>query len=123
MSGRLADGNRKARRDDRRHFRAVRVVFRCLPCGWLTVTTQLDDGVVPETLGCRNPTGCNNTYATNIGDPRPWPAGHPIAATHEWYQPSTAQLDIHQRRGGDLWEHLREGGLLLRPVPKRRQRP
>lgn len=91
------------------------VVYLDRLCGYYTVTRQIDPtGVVPDELGCRNPAGCPNTAGRLRELPRPWPANTPIDTRWEWYQPDAGRMDLEQRRGGPLWEHIRRGGLMLR---------
>lgn len=121
MSGRLSNADRKTRREYRRAFKEIRHVYRCNLCRWHVVTVQLDAGVVPDSIACRNPAGCTSPATERIGDPRPWPQGVPWLPEYEWTEPTIKEMDDSQRHGGWMWEHLSQRGLMLRPRAKRRR--
>lgn len=87
--------------------------YRCMKCGADTVTIDVDEGVTPMFLGCKATPGCDGTaqsleyFADDIG-PDPVP-------TYEWYRPT---LKWARRKGMEVLSHVRQGGLMLRPVKK-----
>ena len=75
-------------------------------CGYFIITIDRDFGVTPFMVGCGNCGGMaySKMYRVAVD----------IAPTHEWYRPNS--LD-----GIDegTHEHIRGGGLLLRPIEGR----
>ncbi len=84
-----------------------RNVYTC-PHGHATWTEDVDEGTTPFMIPCQTehcPEAAESSFYRISSDPQP--------VTHEWYRPrwwATLFLDINDK------EHVRSGGLLLRPV-------
>lgn len=90
-------------------LKARKNIYTCRQCGGHIVTVDRDDGVTPFMLNCRAMEGCKGTMESSfyrVFDQK-------MAASYEWYRPDETEFavlkDITQ-------EHVRKGGLLLRPV-------
>lgn len=86
--------------------------YVCEKCGHATITIDRVKGVTPYLLRCRALEGtefqCNGTARSKLY--RLAPGFHP---THEWYRPTLVELDALDEQ---MQEHVRSGGLLLRPI-------
>lgn len=105
--------------------------YYCETCGGYIVTIDIDDGVTPFMLACRvkgeprsEGNDCNGMMESMFYPKPPWPArdgyGHeiPTEPSYEWYTPTGAELKRMRRRERDLYEHVRQGGLVLRAVQR-----
>lgn len=95
--------------------------YLCEQCGGHTITIDIDAGTTPAMLGCRakgvtaaGGRSCPGV-ARSLWYPQPWPPGVPDMPQWEWYRARGAQLQQLRNAGGEMWEHHRKGGLLLRP--------
>ena len=82
-------------------------LYHCVTCHGEVVTIDSDKGVTPFMISCRATPGCKgfmNSSFYRCDQNRP--------AQFEWYRPETISgLDSQTK------EHVRKGGLLLRPMP------
>lgn len=83
-------------------------VYTCQTCHQRLVTVDRDDGVTPMFLGCTSGNRCEYPmisagYQCDQTEP----------PTHEWYRPS---LKNARRRGPSMLEHVKLGGLDIRPI-------
>jgi hypothetical protein len=86
-------------------------VFGCPKCGRQVRTSVIDEGTVPDTLGCRATAGCDGVAArTGMGKPFPGQK----RPGWEWYAPDAAAMLRLQATGGPTWDHVAAGGLLIR---------
>lgn len=83
--------------------------YTCPVCTQVLVTVDLDAGTTPMMLGCARTPGCSGMMVSACYDVDPALVAR---ATHEWYHPELMDGldDVTQ-------EHVRKGGLLLRPRP------
>ena len=80
--------------------------YTCDRCEVTITTIDFDEGTTPMLMGCRS--GCGGTmhshwYRIN-GDPEP---------EYEWFKPS---LKWARRKGPEMLDHVKSGGLDIRPV-------
>lgn len=89
--------------------------WKCDACGGLTVAIHADEGVTPMFLACRRTEGCNGR-AVSAGYPDP-PIPDEIVSllAWEWYRPTDRWA---RRQGREMQDHVRNGGLVLRALPK-----
>lgn len=73
-----------------------------------TVTVDLVEGTTPMIIDCQTP-GCGRDALSGWYDVPPELA---VEATHEWYRPTFFQ---RMRLPAGVRDHVRQGGLLLRP--------
>ena len=82
--------------------------YTCDRCGGFITTIDVDKGVTPMFLGCRATPGCVGRMTSHMyrvqGSPTP---------THEWFRPS---LKNARRQGPDMLDHVKRGGLDIRPT-------
>lgn len=72
-------------------------------CGYWIVTVDRDTGVTPMFVKCGH---CDGTATSRM-----YKVGEGLEPTHEWYRPETIDgLDPA------YFDHLRNGGLILRPI-------
>ena len=82
-------------------------IYTCRECGSHIVTKDVDDGVTPFLVGCKSP-GCKGLMQSSMYRVFDQAMKH----SWEWYKPnSLAGLSGSER------EHVRMGGLLMRPTP------
>lgn len=116
-------GNRIRLRRNPRHYRTPQAgrldAYRCDRGGGYTITVDVDQGRVPAVIGCR--ADCCAAVpvdqvgrARSIGRPADWPAWVPVDPGWEWYAPDPDTLLRLRSAGGDVWTHVRTGGLLIR---------
>jgi hypothetical protein len=82
--------------------------YVCRECSGRIVTVNRDDGTTPFRLLCRVRYGCmglmqSTFYRCDQSEP----------PTHEWFKPS---LKWARRKGPDMLQHVKMGGLALRDV-------
>lgn len=107
--------------------------YWCPDCHGYVVTIDLDEGVTPMFLACRvkgepgSPENdCKGRMHSMMYPDEPWPEvdGHltpiPTEPTWEWYKPT---LKWARRKGPDVFEHVRKGGLMLRKLVTSETRP
>lgn len=82
--------------------------YTCRDCAGRIVTVNRDEGTTPFTVLCRAKVGCKGYMTSGFyrGDQSEPP-------TYEWFRPS---LRAAKRQGPDMVEHVRLGGLDLRPI-------
>jgi len=82
-------------------------LYTCNTCRGEVVTIDTDEGVTPFMISCRATSGCKGVMQSNFYHCDP-----SRVAQFEWYRPETI-------KGLDQWtqEHVKKGGLLLRPTP------
>lgn len=85
--------------------------YTCAACGGRIVTVYLVDGVTPMFLRCRAKADCKGTMRSEFGQ-----VDQSTQATHEWFRPS---LRAARRQGLDMVDHVKCGGLDIRPVRSR----
>lgn len=89
--------------------------WKCPDCGGLTVAIHADEGVTPMFLACRRTEGCKG-MAVSAGYPDPPIPGHVVELlAWEWYRPTEKWA---RRKGPEMLDHVRNGGLALRPLRK-----
>lgn len=83
--------------------------YTCRDCVGRIVTVNRVEGTTPFTLNCRAKPGCKGFMTSGFyrGDQSETPG-------YEWYLPS---LEEARRQGPDMVEHVRMGGLDIRPIP------
>jgi len=91
-------------------------VYRC-PAGHLTVTVDVDEGVTPFIITCRSGS-CQEAASSSFYPKSPRPAQIP-APEWEWYRPTDKQAKKKDRQFPGTWDHVRNGGLLIRPRTSR----
>ena len=87
-------------------------VYTCQKCTERVTTVDRDEGTTPMMIRCRATEGCDGMMMSAFYPEGPRPEWIP-APTFEWYKPSeheTSQLDEAMQ------EHVRLGGLLIRPI-------
>lgn len=90
--------------------------YHCPVCRAYIVTVDIHEGTTPMFLSCRSTRGCRGQMYSMGYPPQPWPAEAPKPIpTWEWYTPVGAEAEA-VRRDPDAWDHVRRGGLLIRPV-------
>lgn len=96
--------------------------YLCGVCNRYTVTVDVHDGVTPMFLTCRASGDSEECLgrATSMmyADPATWPNhGQPRAPQPEWewYKPVGVEADRIRHGDPQTWDHVRRGGLLLRP--------
>jgi hypothetical protein len=106
--------------------------YLCGVCGRYTVTIDRHEGVTPSTLTCRaggvgDDQCLGRAYSMFYVPPSEWPAGAGRAPrptpTWEWYMPVGKEAERIRRNDPETWDHVRRGGLLLRPFSPSDQRP
>ena len=88
--------------------------YVCPKCKAPTVTVDVDDGVTPMFLGCRATPGCDGMAQSSMYPKEPRPPWVPEPAW-EWYRPTLKQAKKKEARYPGTLDHVRRGGLLLRP--------
>lgn len=79
-------------------------------CGYWIITIDRDAGVTPMFVKCGH---CGGTASSRM-----YKVGPGLEPTHEWFRPSSAE-DLPTGYTVDgIADHLRNGGLLLRPIGK-----
>lgn len=93
-------------------------VYTCQQCGRQIVTVDRDSGTTPFMIGCNEgpPGGCAGAAFSSWYQPIPG-AGDP---THEWYRPTAEETEALDRQYPGMAEHVRLGGLALRPIAEAR---
>jgi hypothetical protein len=81
-------------------------LYTCDTCGGEVVTIDTDKGVTPFMISCRATPGCEGFMNSSF-----YRCDPSRVAQFEWYRPETLK-----GFGKETIEHLRKGGLLLRPV-------
>jgi len=90
-------------------------IYTC-PKGHKTVTTDVDDGVTPMMLRCRQRDDDGKHNCTEMASSqfcRLTPAEQTLPAEYEWFRP--ASFKGYSR---EMKEHLEQGGLELRKIAK-----
>lgn len=90
--------------------------YRCLTCHLCFVTVDVQDGVTPMFLKCRNPRGCEGRMASGMyASPDMWPViirGR--APDGVWVRPTKKEARQMKRQYPALYKHVKDGGLILR---------
>lgn len=90
--------------------------WRCQACGAVTYCVHVDHGVTPMFLGCRVTDGCEG-MAVSLMYPAAAPPAHVVWAVEwEWYRPTDKQARRMERKSPGMLDHVRQGGLALRPL-------
>ena len=84
--------------------------YFCSSCNHITKTRDIDKGVTPFVHSCES---CDSTakssfYEDIATDKEP---------TQEWYRPTLKEFE-KARKNLDLYEHLKNGGLVMRKIIK-----
>lgn len=82
--------------------------YTCRACGGRIVTVNRVEGTTPFLVECRVKPGCQGLMQSGF-----YRCDQAEAPTHEWYLPS---LKWARRQGPDMLEHVKQGGLDLRPI-------
>lgn len=84
-------------------------IYTCDTCRGHIVTKDLDDGVTPFLIPCYCRAGCRGKMQSSVYRV----SDQSMAHSHEWYHPTVTEMEsaTDQTRA-----HVRQGGLLLRPV-------
>lgn len=92
-------------------------VYTCQRCGAVLVTVDRDEGATPMFMTCGryNPHGCGGMMHSAMYPKGPRPA-HIPAPTHEWYAPDDRERKRLRRTEPALYDHVAQGGLLIRPI-------
>lgn len=77
-------------------------------CGYWIVTIDREAGVTPMFVKCGH---CGGTASSRM-----YKVGPGLEPTHEWFRPSSAVDLPEDRTLKGVEDHLRHGGLLLRPI-------
>ena len=80
--------------------------YDCGTCGGRIVTVNIDEGVTPFMLGCRATPGCGGMMMSQW-----YRIDQELKPNYEWFRP-----DVVTEYDEELKEHVRQGGLILRPV-------
>lgn len=91
-------------------------VYKCEACHGLTVTIDVDPGVTPSMIYCYasgTPGQCTGTAHSAFYPTGPRPDHIPPPAW-EWYRPTSEELIKLNRQDKYKFDHVRQGGLLLR---------
>lgn len=82
--------------------------YTCRVCAARIVTINRVEGTTPFMLNCRVKPGCKGVMQSGFyrGDQSETP-------THEWFRPS---IKAARRQGPDMVDHVRKGGLDIRPI-------
>jgi len=84
-------------------------IYTCRKCRGHIVTRDLEEGVTPFMIRCEADPNCDGMMHSSFY--RVFDGT--LAASHEWFKPSVAQvLEPGVRR------HVEKGGLVLRRIPK-----
>jgi hypothetical protein len=81
-------------------------IYTCDKCRGEVVTKDIDPGVTPFMISCRFKQGCKGTMTSNF-----YQCSQNLPYSFEFYRPET--IDSFDP---ETIEHLRKGGLLLRPA-------
>jgi hypothetical protein len=84
-------------------------LYTCTSCGGRVTTIDREDGVTPFMIGCRATEGCHGMMQSSFY--RVPPDAPP--PTYEWYRPTEKEA---RRLGPSMLEHVKQGGLNIRPV-------
>ena len=88
--------------------------YFCPTCRMPTVTVDVDIGVTPMFLACRASPECAGMASSSFYPRIPRPAHAPPPAW-EWYKPTEKQAKRMEKSAPGTLEHVRRGGLLIRP--------
>jgi len=83
-------------------------IYCCDTCHRHLVTQDIDDGTTPFIIACQATVGCRGRMYSSLY--RVFDPEDRLMPTHEWYKPGP--LEIVKPH---LAEHVRMGGLLMRP--------
>jgi hypothetical protein len=93
-------------------------VYACTPpltqssvkggCGHWIVTIDRDTGVTPMFVKCG--------HCGGMATSRMYKVGFGLEPTHEWFRPATVNEIPVEYRGEGSIDHLRNGGLVMRPI-------
>lgn len=83
-------------------------VYTCRTCERSIVTVDRDEGVTPFLLGCRVGGRCAGTMQSAC-----YRADQTLTPTYEWFKPS---LKNARRKGPAMLDHVKQGGLDIRPI-------
>lgn len=90
-------------------------------CKRYVITCDADRGVTPMFIGCRTKdgvlTGCKGPMISMGYPPTKDKPQHLGPATLEWYRPEASPLGFFDEHPA-MEEHIRRGGLVLRPIRK-----
>lgn len=78
--------------------------YTCKECFGVITTVDLDEGTTSMFLACRVTEGCAGRMVSSM-----YQVDQDLAPTHEWYTPSKLPK-------GEMRQHVKMGGLLIRPV-------
>jgi predicted RNA-binding Zn-ribbon protein involved in translation (DUF1610 family) len=82
-------------------------IYKCNKCGKKHITKDLEEGVTPFMIGCRNP-GCNGDAQSSF-----YRADQSLDPEWEWYRPDEKEA---KEISMSTFEHVKNGGLVLRRV-------
>lgn len=92
-------------------FQNQKNVYTCAECRGQIVTIDVDDGTTPMQIECKATPGCTGGMFSSWYQVAP----DAPAPSFEWYRPSAEETRQEERRVPGTAEHVRLGGLLLRP--------
>ena len=84
-------------------------IYTCQTCRGHLVTRDVDRGVTPFMIGCKAIPGCGGHMQSSMYRV----FDQTMAETHQWYRPPAVQVLTPAEQ-----QHVRQGGLLLRPAVK-----
>ncbi len=93
--------------------------YTCSVCSGVTMTIHVDDGVTPAFIDCRASPDCKGVAGSMFYPEGPRPAHLPDPAW-EWYRPTRKQTRRLDRKYPGVAQHVRAGGLWLRPISRPR---
>lgn len=82
--------------------------YICQACGGRIVTVNRVKGTTPFMVLCRVKDGCKGVMQSAL-----YRCDQSETPTHEWFKPSLKEA---ARQGKDMLNHVRDGGLDLRPI-------
>lgn len=89
--------------------------YRCDTCRGVYTTVDVHRGTTPMLLNCR--LGCGGVMQSAFyPHPEDWPVTVSRIADAEWYKPTLTEQKKMRRKARGLYDHVRLGGLILRPA-------